>query len=1004
MVHSVLPMLERKLIYISVASVLVVSGLAYWNLGGKEQVIQMTDRALRSMIPRLEQAATETLGAPVRVVNVIPRWEGWRPGLEAQGIEVAGPDPDGKPILEVGRAQIDLDVLGSLIAFRPRFGRAEVQFVKLSLTQTESGWSLSAPAKTDSQTPGLENWLTSGFRLKLSDTEIKLTHLGEAVPTGNIRLLEATYGLRFSFSGELKVEAAMNGIKLEDSRWFSGPLQLTHAGGTWVVSKDSLAFHSWKLQSEGLNVQADGSKKRWLFEAKNSDLRALLGLLPKPFVPDSVATWLNRAIAAGRTPSLELLVDDQAVEVSAKVQGLKLDYAERWPALHELQGTIHYKNGKIDFTADSAFADQMKLTKIKGGASALTSDSPQLKLGFQIDAKADSVLRFMTSGPIHESSAAWVEHVFPTAPLSAEIEAEFPIDAARLRKELKLGIELIDSGFQHPDQEVDVKAVHGRLALEGDQLKIEALSGKLGDRTISIRGNHQLSKSTELSIEGEVPHATLQSVLKKNGRPEWVEKFSGQIPFRSTYKAEWNESGLKSAQLTAVSTLQGMGISLPAPLEKSASQKQPVKLAAKWVPTGIDSWRVDTDAESTPEDRAKFFAEYKRAQPRAGIKGELVSDKFDAAAWSDLMSSGKSEKPASADISIRLKTAEFLYRDLTLHQWESTYDRDAKGWKAKLASQEAVGTIEKSDGASNLLRADFQKLTLAKIPAEKQPAAEATKSGWNLKEWPSLSVRCAQCEIGEWNWGSVKLDAKQAGEKMVLEQMTAQGPKLELVFEKGQTVYGPKNVTKTELAGRLKILKESSYRLNSGGRPINPTEGAPAPIVVVAERGLARFSLNWPGSPDEFSWAKAEGSFQGYSCEGRFENVRSFASALFNFLSLRFSDTRNQIMRYEMASFDFRLIDGKLVSQYIRTLFGNVFLKMEGKTDMVQKKLDFAGYISPGVKGLPDPPMSLTGASRCYEEPEDGDYEFEAEPRTLFSKSFEVKGNWDDPQIEHRWF
>ena len=277
-----------------------------------------------------------------------------------------------------------------------------------------------------------------------------------------------------------------------------------------------------------------------------------------------------------------------------------------------------------------------------------------------------------------------------------------------------------------------------------------------------------------------------------------------------------------------------------------------------------------------------------------------------------------------------------------------------------------------------------------------RPGAAPSPEPISLKNWPSLSLRFADLQIGERKWGTVRLDAHQRLERYVLEQFSSLSPELEVKADRGEVTYSPLH---TEIQGTVLLKKEARYRFESKDR-------SKPPIQLFNDQGYALFRAQWSGGPDQFSWAKAEASLNGYFCEGRFEGVRSFVGSLFNLLSLRFEDTRKQMMRFNKATFDLRVIDGQILTRYIRALFGSNFVKLEGKTGVENGKLDLEGFVTPFVKNLPEPSEKISGGPRCsppVENP-DEDFEWEEEPKVAVTHSFQVKGSWDDPDISHRWF
>jgi uncharacterized protein (TIGR02099 family) len=142
-------------------------------------VLVQSGRSLAPLVERYpEQVATylsKQLNLEVNLGAIHAHWEGLKPRLSLRDIRIR--DLDGYRLLMAESADLELNLVGSVLRRKPVWGEIAVHSAHMLLTQSESGnWDVSGPTTAQEGTQLEDVWslVQLGTRVEFQDTRLRL--------------------------------------------------------------------------------------------------------------------------------------------------------------------------------------------------------------------------------------------------------------------------------------------------------------------------------------------------------------------------------------------------------------------------------------------------------------------------------------------------------------------------------------------------------------------------------------------------------------------------------------------------------------------------------------------------------------------------------------------------------------------------------------------------------------------------------------------------------------
>lgn len=484
----------------------------------------------------------------------------------------------------------------------------------------------------------------------------------------------------------------------------------------------------------------------------------------------------------------------------------------RWPVLTQLEGELVFERSSMSLRIhQGTVADAVGL---KVGAAqariAQMNHHPVVEVQAQLDGPLNDALRVVRHSPLNAMTAQALQQATGTGMAQVQFKLAVPLDhtdRSTVDGQLTLG-----GNDVHLTPEAPVLARARGLVefnergFEITQAQAQVLGGELqfsggprtlgGDQTLQFKGQGRASADGLRQVLGSNTAAAAAS--------HWVgaTSYTAQLTLRKG-QPEW----------LIESTLQGLALNLPTPLNKAADDAWALRwsnaLEGTEVPPQAGSERPPTTAIPVLRDRAQLSlgppghprlslnwlrevgdattktlaAHWRVGAPTGpapalaspGVTADISWPSLDADAWTAVLATSLSAPtkapttagtasvtaPALLPTQVRLDTARLTLAGNDWHDLSALARRHGDNWQAQVKAKEASGQLDHQpgpDGPSGQLLAKLDRLSL-NSSAHKAGTTPNQASASRTSSLPALDVTVEALELDGRALGRLELQA-----------------------------------------------------------------------------------------------------------------------------------------------------------------------------------------------------------------------------------------------------
>jgi uncharacterized protein (TIGR02099 family) len=851
-----------------------------------------------------------------------------------------------------------------------------------------------------------------------------------------------------------RFELAARDFAFNLPRMFREPLHTDEVSGTLTWNHE---VDRWRIASDAVRVRDadgngtakftfdlpdDGSSPVLDLEATGSDIdaKAAPRYMPAGRMSARSLAWLDRAFPEGRVQAASIeyrgptrLFPFRGGEGTFIARGqfdrLTLDFDPRWIPLIGLKGDVEFHNAGL--TARTSSGEVHGLRMSQGQVDIADFKSVEMDIRAKGSGDLGAALDYLQRSSVGPTLGDRF--------MALEGKGATTFDA-RLWLPLK----------QMEGRKIDVTArlVNAEVAQRGVSQKITALSGPLQvlDRALVSPGlqGRFLGGPVNLVLAAEADAAahSTATVLTANGRalvgplkeflsaPD-VVKMSGAAawqmrarfvppPVRKADDVPLAGAAPATTAMTQLyvidSDLQGLGLALPDPVQKSASSTRPLHIEVE-----LDGGPALTIRGSLGEVRT--VARLKRLGgawtfDRAGVRADGVAasipghegvriegdiDTFVLEDWLTLKGAG-SGPPGGRRLSDYLKAANVRIGTFGLFGYRVSDVRGLlqatpAGWQIDVAGPDATGKVlvPYELGGTAPLTLEMERLVLAS-----KGGGAGGQSTTDPRQVPPIQARINEFEIGGRKLGSVRAQLDRVPRGLTFTTFTAQSAtfsaeaKGSWLANDGPTPAARGIATDVDLTLTSTDVQTTLKSLGYGD-------------VVAGTRGLLQAKLSWPGGPDSQALGRASGTVHLEIDDGQMLDLQPGAgrmlgllsvAALPRRLSLDFSDLTDKGLAFDAVRGDFELKGGDAYTDNLKLTGPAADIGIAGRTGLGTRDYDQTAVVSgnfgatlPVAGALAGGPVGAAAMllfSQVFKEPLKG----------MTRGYYRITGNWDEPQVE----
>lgn len=670
--------------------------------------------------------------------------------------------------------------------------------------------------------------------------------------------------------------------------------------------------------------------------------------------------WLARSLLAGQSGDVRLRLKGNLAdfpfadgksgvfEVSAKASGGVLEYASGWPRIENIGVDLLFRGKRMEIFAQRGNTYGVKLSKVRVVIPDLLTHDEMLEVDGEAQGPTDDMLKFIAQSPVNGMIDGFAQGMQATGNGKFALQLRIPL---RHRQDARVtgGYQFVANRIVFAPGGPPLEQVNGTLRFTESTVSLPNGTAQFlgGPTTIEVATRQG---EVQVNVQGKATAAGLRKAFdhpvtrQMQGTAAW----RGQVAVRK-----------KAADMTVFSSLQGLGLDLPAPFAKKAAEIVPLRLERKSAGEGQDAInlsygrllaaRLERRREGGSMKIARGVIALGSAPAKLPPSGVWLTGGvryLNLDQWRAILSRPpKSEAPLGlAGVNLNFGTLDAF--DKRFNDLHLTASAQGDGWKAILQGRELSGEVywKKPEGKEKgKVTARLKSFVIppgVPVPAEIPPATQEEKL-----DLPALDIIAENFWVKQKKLGRLELLAAQSGRDWNIQKLQLSSPESTLVMDGVWQDWLRQPVTRANL--RLEV-NDIGKLLARFGYP-DSVKGGSAKL---------RGQLAWPGGPQEFKPALLSGEASLEAKKGQFLQVEPGIGKLLGILSLQalprritldFRDVFSQGFAFDEISASMRISRGVVKSEDFKMDGPAAKVTMSGETDLAHETQNLRVRVVPSL-------------------------------------------------------
>jgi len=844
-----------------------------------------------------------------------------------------------------------------------------------------------------------------------------------------------THTAVFNWPGQLLQPVDLDTLKAT-VYWKRTSEALLVATPDWEMKNRDGAVHgkvAWRQPADGSSPELTMADT-----VENGNVANTRNYLPHAQLSPGALAWLDKAFVAGHLSHAEVVFrgpvrhfpfrDGTGLFLArCNLEAMTLDYGVGWPRVENLAAQAEFRNEGMTARLSSGRIGDIPV----GSADARFADFKTGELEVHVTAGGDAAdaLAFLRATPLDAAAEHAFSGVVAKGSMQSRVELFLPFKDFEHRR-VQVHGHLEGVTLNRAGSTVAATDLNGDFDIDGAQVARADVRGRFLGGTFQMQARAPRNRPvtrTQLELRGTLSGDALRAAL---ALPAGIA-IDGQTDWRASLKMSPEPNRERSLRVS--SSLVGLDMKLPAPLDKAADTPLPSWFEIQW-PAGAGpqgrvalgsvvsgSYALQSDAGGMQlAHLALSFgaAESSSSDSQIVNVGGSVA-RLDLAGWLRLSPSGNNAKPMADYLrNARLNVAELDYLGLEFRDVSLDLSVAEGALHIAVGGPNVVGTIS-LPGAADLSQPwdlQFERLhfdspdldapagskaasgatTAPGMTAGAAPAgaAAAAPSG-DPRTIPAINFHAADVIMGERQFGEVRATLLKLDDGVSLQQLSVTAATFSV---NAQGEWRGKGAGIGHIVGTL-----SSTDVQSTLKQLGYAD------VIQAKSGRMEFNLSWAGAPTADALGDATGHVQLALDKGQIIGLKPGAgrvlgiasiAALPRRLALDFSDLTDKGLAFDTVRGDFDLRDGNAYTDNVLVKGPAAEIGLIGRVGLKNKDYDQTAVVTGSLGSSPLPLAGFVGGpvlgaavllfTQVFKQPLKG----------LARGYYRITGNWDNPVVE----
>ncbi|MFM5820319.1 YhdP family protein [Aeromonas sanarellii] len=700
---------------------------------------------------------------------------------------------------------------------------------------------------------------------------------------------------------------------------------------------------------------------------------------PLAVMSDGLVDYLSGAIKGGRAKGADLLWYGEfrdfpydngkgIFQVAVPLEQATYEFFPGWQPLTDLQIDLLFQNAGLDMRSRSTRLGKASSDSVHAWIPDL-SPGAHLYVDARVEGEGQAVSDYLQDSPLGGSVGKALQEVEIRGPMKGTVKLDIPLDG-KGEVQASGDASFHDNRVRIAALDLPLEKVAGRLEYDNEHTRIHNLKASLWNQPLTLdyegrllpRG-YQADLKFRGSWDSRRQRRDIPALELLQGNSNWVGSLGLTLPEDKPF----------SFQLALDSSLQGMGLDLPAPLAKAAGARLPLKVTARGRDGSADlravlGADVDMQGRLVYGEGAPYMS---RVRVNVGQPGARViqdrpmllainQQQADVAGWLGRLTRwlpGKGQEttgnavvgpaflPQEWWVDGQLARADI--GTATLKAVHFTVGPVQQATEVMIDSPDVMGVVRLPLTDRQPIDARFARIHWSGKGSDLSPDPDARQDKAIMDAIPWLRFSCVDCRFGELPLGEVKGELVPGANRLDLK-----GLEMRLA---GSTLRGGAEwlarAGQMQTRARLHLDTPNSELLLKRLGFTSPIGDAPGKLAL---------DLNWRDTPYRLSLPTLAGSADYQLEGGTLREVNDKGARLLSLLSLDsllrklrldFRDVFDKGFYFESMSASAKVSQGVVENKdfYMKGAAGN--LRGEGIADLVRWQLDYDLSFSPNLGG-----------------------------------------------------
>ncbi len=796
------------------------------------------------------------------------------------------------------------------------------------------------------------------------------------------------------------------------------------------------------------------------------ELTRVAGFLP-PDAGAETRDWLANGLLDGRANDVVLVVkgdldkfpfatkrgerQEGQFRITGKIAQAKLSPAPgllaadrrtpQWPRIEDIDGQITLDRTRLQIRGDSARTASVPLSAIDVVIPDYMTANPVLEVSGHAGGSLQNMLAYVNATPVAEWIDGLTDEARATANARLALKLQLPLGPSG-QPTVQGTLRLLGNEVQLWRALPAMQQVNGEIGFSDKGFQLTNLQGNLLGGPVVLVGGTQRDGNMQVKLDGAITADGIARFVPTAGAKRLMRKLSGTTRYSGVVKVR-----NQRVDLTLESSLGGMALDLPAPLQKAASDTMPLKVSLQ--PVGTFDQATQSEELRISLGRA-VNARYLRQRSatarnaswrlvRGGIginapppmleNGVALAVNMPALnldAWRSLANSlsndGSStgstgstsggDSAAGSDFGgflspdyVSLRAAQLNFADRVIENAVLGASRTRAGWQFNVQSDEVVGHATWEDPLSEKgagkLTARLSTLRIEQNAATQVADILSGKKSFN--ELPGLDVTADQFELRGMKLGRLELVATNAG--------LAAGPGREWRISR-LAIVNPEASMRASgrwVAGVVEGQTFLNYELDiaDAGKLLDRVGFE---RTLKGGKGRMEGDINWRGVPSAFDFPTLSGNLSLRLSSGQFLKADPGVAKLLGVMSLQslprrltldFRDIFSEGFQFDSIASTATITRGTLKTDTFKMRGVNAVVLMDGTVDLNEETQNLSVVVIPElnaggasvVYGLAVNPVIGLGSFLAQ-------FFLRSPLSQALTQEYQVTGPWKDPVIK----